>query len=305
MDAGESRVRALGADLTRPPAVAGTWYPATAGALSREVDAHLAQAPAWRHGQIRALIAPHAGLMFSGPVGAHAYKAAAAQAHEVVVLVGPSHRAAFDGVALYPKGAFASPLGAALVEPAGSQALTAFPVIRALPQVHLGEHSLEMQLPFLRRLLPEVPIVPLLIGRQTRETILALGRALAGAFQGRAALLVASTDLSHYFDADTAQGLDARVLSRIQAFDPEGLLDLFEQYPEGERGRHVACGGGALIAVMHAARALGATGARILHYAHSGEISGDRDCVVGYVAAVLGCFAADELAPAKDHAPSC
>jgi AmmeMemoRadiSam system protein B len=275
---------------SRPAAVAGTWYPGSAGALTREVDGYVQRAGEWPGGAIRAVIAPHAGLMFSGPVGAYAYKAAATQSFDVAVLVGPSHFVGFDGVALFPDGAFVTPLGDARIDDRGARAISASPIVRSLPQAHQREHSLEMQLPFLQRLLPDVPIVPLLIGHQTRETILALAGALATAFRDRRALLVASTDLSHYFDARRAQELDARVLARIDAFDPDGLLDLFEQYPEQERGRHVACGGGAAIAVMMAARALDARSGRVLHYAHSGDVSGDYDGVVGYVAAAFGSF---------------
>lgn len=274
----------------RPAAVAGTWYPGSAGALTREVDAYLDLATAGPPGRLQAVIAPHAGLMFSGPVGAYAYKAAANGSYDVAVLVGPSHFVGFEGVALWPDGAFDTPLGAAAIDEAGARAIAAFDVVQRLPQVHRREHSLEMQLPFLRRLLPEVPIVPLLIGYQQRATIEALAHAIASAFGGRRALLVASTDLSHYFDAATAKTLDRRVCDAVEAFDPVALLDLFEQYPEGERGRYVACGGGAAIAVMMAARALGARDGRVLKYAHSGEVSGDYDGVVGYLAAAFGVF---------------
>lgn len=274
----------------RPAAVAGTWYPGIAGALTAEVDAYVAAAADPPPGQVQAIVAPHAGLMFSGPVGAYAYKAAAAGSYDVAVLVGPSHFAAFDGVALWPDGAFESPLGNAAIDEAGARAISAAPIVQSLPAAHRREHSLEMQLPFLRRLLPDLPIVPLLIGFQRRETIEALAAALATAFSGRRALLVASTDLSHYFDAATAATLDGRVREHVTAFDPEGLLDLFEQYPESERGRYVACGGGAAIAVMIAARTLGARHGRVLKYAHSGEVSGDNDGVVGYMAAALGTF---------------
>ncbi len=274
----------------RPAAVAGTWYPGTAGALTREVDACLAAAAEGPRGEVRAVIAPHAGMMFSGPVGAHAYKAAASGAYDVVVLVGPSHFVGFEGVAVYPDGAFDTPLGPLAIDEGGAAALLASSVVQALPGPHRREHSLEMQLPFLRRLLPDVPIVPLLMGYQQRETIDGLAGALAEAFRGRRPLLVASTDLSHYFDAATATSLDRRVQDCVAALDPERLLQLFEQYPEHERGRYVACGGGPAIAVMLAARALGARDARILKYAHSGEISGDYDAVVGYLAAALGNF---------------
>lgn len=272
----------------RPAAVAGTWYPGLPQALTREVDGYLdavADAPA---GEVTALIAPHAGIMFSGPVAAFAYKAAARSRYDDVVLVGPSHFVGFEGVAVYPEGAFDSPLGRAPVNSRLASRLAESAVVRAMPSAHGREHSLEMQLPFLRRLLPETQIVPLLMGYQTRETILELAGALARTLRGTASLLVASTDLSHYFDAHTAASLDARVLERVAAFDPEGLLDEFERYPEHERGRCVACGGGPMIAVMMAARELGAVNARVLKYAHSGEVSGDYDGVVGYMAAIMG-----------------
>jgi AmmeMemoRadiSam system protein B len=274
----------------RPAAVAGTWYPGSAGALTRELDAYLDLAPAGPPGRLHAVIAPHAGLMFSGPVGAFAYKAAAGQQYDVAVLVGPSHFVGFEGVALWPDGAFDTPLGAAMIDEAGARALAAFDVVQTLPQAHRREHSLEMQLPFLRHLFPDVPIVPLLIGYQQRATIEALAAALTSAFATRRALFVASTDLSHYFDAVTAGKLDRRVCDTVKAFDPAALLALFEEYPEGERGRSVACGGGAAIAVMMAARALGARDGRVLKYGHSGEVSGDYDGVVGYLAAAFGVF---------------
>jgi AmmeMemoRadiSam system protein B len=276
--------------MIRHAAVAGTWYPGSAGALTREVDDYLRDATDGPRGEMTAIIAPHAGMMFSGPVGAYAYKATAQQTFDVAVLVGPSHFVAFEGAALWPSGGFDCPLGVARIDDGASRALAACPIVKEMPDAHRREHSLEMQLPFLRRLHPDLPIVPLLIGFQHRATIDALADAIVRACDGRRALLVASTDLSHYFDAKTAATLDGRVQERIAAFDPEGLLELFEQYPEHERGRYVACGGGAAIAVMKAARGLGAKHGRVLKYAHSGEVSGDYDGVVGYVAAALGTF---------------
>ena len=278
--------------MNRPAAVAGTWYPGTAGALARDVDDYLERVHRIPMGHIDAVIAPHAGLMFSGPVGAHAYKAAAASGpYDAAILTGPSHFVAFDGVALYPSGAFESPLGPAIVDAAlGAELLAGDPVIHSLPAAHRREHSLEMQLPFLKRLLPDLPIVPLLMGHQTRATIQRLADVLGAVAPSRRILLVASTDLSHYFDADTAATLDRRVRDSVAAFDPDRLQQLFEQYPEGERGRYVACGGGPAIAVMLAARRRGARQGRVLKYAHSGEISGDNTGVVGYLAAALGTF---------------
>lgn len=239
---------------------------------------------------VSAVIVPHAGLMFSGRIGAYAYKAVASGEYDVVVLAGPSHYVAFDGVALYPEGAFDTPLGSALIDREGAAAIAAAAIVRSMPTAHKREHSIEMQLPFLKYLMPDVPIVPLLMGYQVRDTIVAFGKALASAFSGRRALLVASTDLSHFFDAETAAALDARVQGAVAAFDPAALLELFEQYPEHERGRYVACGGGPAISVLMAARALGARHARVLKYGHSGEISGDFGGVVGYMAAAVGTF---------------
>jgi len=278
----------------RPAAVAGSWYPGTAGALARDVDAYVSAVDrdAIPRGELHAIIAPHAGLMFSGPVGAYAYTTAAAAApFDVAVLVGPSHYVAFDGVALYPSGAFDSPLGPAPIDASlADELLAASTIVQPLPQAHRREHSLEMQLPFLRRLLPDVPIVPLLMGYQTIETIRTLGDLLARAASARRVLLVASTDLSHYFDGVTAESLDRRVHDAVAAFDPEAFIRTFEQYPEAERGRFVACGGGPAISVMLGARARGARQGRALKYMHSGLISGDTSAVVGYLAGAFGNF---------------
>jgi AmmeMemoRadiSam system protein B len=276
----------------RAAAVAGTWYPGSAGALTREVDAYLAEVDVAPRGRLDAIIAPHAGLMFSGPVGAYSYKAAVSCApYDAAILVGPSHFVAFDGVALYPSGAFESPLGPAVIhEELGRDLRKLSSIIVDRPQAHAREHSLEMQLPFLKRVLPDLSIVPLLMGYQTRPTIESLADALSRVATDRRILLIASSDLSHYLDATTAATHDRRVATCAAAFDPERLFDLFEQYAEGERGRYVACGGGPVISVMLAARSRGAREGRVLKYAHSGEVSGDNSGVVGYLAAAFGAF---------------
>ena len=153
---------------------------------------------------------------------------------------------------------------------------------------HAREHSLEMQLPFLSHLAPGVPIVPLLMGYQTAETAAALGDALALALRGRKALIVASTDLSHYHDAAAASALDQVVIDCVARFDTDGLQAALDARPEH------ACGGGPTVAVMRAARAAGASDAVILNYADSGDVSGDKSSVVGYLAAAFGTFARAE-----------
>jgi AmmeMemoRadiSam system protein B len=274
----------------RAAAVAGTWYPASPDALASAVDGYVAAAEVAPLPGIRAVLAPHAGLMFSGPVGAYAYKVAAVESYETVVLVGPSHYVGFDGVSIWPSGAFDSPLGPAIIDEALAAELLKAPVIHELERAHRREHSLEMQLPFVRRLLPNATIVPMVMGYQARDTIEALAAALASAAASPRVLLAASTDLSHFMDAQTAATLDGRVLACVDPFDPDRLLELFERYPEPERGRYVACGGGPAIAVLKAARHLGANSGRVLKYAHSGDVSGDYDAVVGYLAAAFGRF---------------
>jgi AmmeMemoRadiSam system protein B len=270
----------------RPAAVAGSWYPGAAKAIAAAVDGYLARVdspePA---GDVVALVAPHAGLMYSGPVAAHAYRMLRDRTFEVIVLVGPSHFVGFDGVAVWPLGGFKTPLGIAMIHDEVAQDLIdASAVVRPHRAPHLREHSLEMQLPFTQYLAPAVPIVPLLVGYQTMDTARALGQALAAALRTRRALMVASTDLSHYHDASTAQRLDQVIIERVGTFDFDGLQRALDDRPDH------ACGGGPTVAVMRAASALGATDARILHYADSGDVSGDKSSVVGYLAAALGEF---------------
>jgi AmmeMemoRadiSam system protein B len=276
----------------RPAAVAGTWYPGTAAALAEAVDGYLAAAAASagdRLDPLTALIAPHAGLLYSGPVAACAYGLVRGRSFDVVVLVGPSHYVAFDGVAVYRAGGFRTPFGlAAIDEPCALALMRAAPIVREHDAAHAREHSLEMQLPFVQRLLPDTPIVPLVVGFQSAATARALGDALASVLRGRRALLVASTDLSHFHDSATAARLDGVVIDHVSRFDHDGLQRALDRTPDH------ACGGGPTVAVMRAADALGARDAVILRYADSGDVSGDKSSVVGYLAAALGCLTRHE-----------
>jgi AmmeMemoRadiSam system protein B len=160
----------------------------------------------------------------------------------------------------------------------------ASPVIREHPAAHAREHSLEMQLPFVQRLAPTARIVPLVMGHQTAATAIALADALSRVLRGTRTLLVASTDLSHYHDAMTAGTMDRAVIDCVSRFDAEGLQALLDAEPDH------ACGGGPMVAVMRAAQELGARDAAVLNYADSGDVSGDKSSVVGYLAAALGTF---------------
>jgi AmmeMemoRadiSam system protein B len=274
----------------RRPAVAGSWYPGAAAALEAAVDRHLQAATRDVAGDLVALIAPHAGLTYSGPVAAHAYRLLRGRTFDVAVLVGPSHFVAFDGVSVSTDD-FETPLGAAVVDVPCAEALLGYnAIVRTHPAAHAREHSLEMQLPFLKHLAPDVPIVPLVMGHQTAGTAAVLGDALAAVLRGRRALVIASTDLSHYYDAATAASLDRVVIGCVERFDPGGLQRALDARPDH------ACGGGPTVAVMRAARALGAEDAVVLQYADSGDVSGDKSAVVGYLAAAFGRFPASPTA---------
>jgi AmmeMemoRadiSam system protein B len=269
----------------RPSAVAGSWYPAGKARLAEAVGAHLGAASEHAGACPRAIVAPHAGLMYSGPVAAYAYRTVKPCTYAAAVLVGPSHFVGFDGVSIWARGAWDTPLGAVPVADRLAAAIAAeSDEMVEYPDAHTREHSLEMQLPFLAHLFPGVPIVPLVMGYQRRATALALGDALARALRPRAderVLLVASSDLSHYEDASVAARLDAVVLRHVEALDPDGLMSALEREP-----RH-ACGGGPMVSVLRAAAQLGGTEARVLRYADSGDVSGDKSSVVGYMAAAI------------------
>jgi len=202
-----------------------------------------------------------------------------------VVLVGPSHRSVFDGVAVYARGSFETPLGSVPVDEELASALLAeHPRIRDLPRPHADEHSLEMQLPFLQCLVPELRIVPALMGSQSRQEVDVLAEALARTVAGapHPVLLVASSDLSHYHPAGEANRLDALVVDDVRRFEPEALMRRLEASSEH------ACGGGPMVSVMKAARLLGADRSTILRYADSGDAGEhDKSRVVGYLSAAL------------------
>jgi AmmeMemoRadiSam system protein B len=234
-------------------------------------------------GRLVALISPHAGLVYSGPVAAHGYALLRGRRDLTVVIVGPSHFVPFDGVAVYGSGSWQTPLGKVGVDEELARALIdADPDIADQPSPHRQEHSLEMQLPFLQHLVPGLRIVPALMGSQSRSEVDLLADALGRVLAGRSALIVASSDLSHYHPAPVANRLDGLVAGDVERFDAEALMARLE------RSHEHACGGGPMVAVMKAARALGAASARVLRYGTSGDV-GERDKsrVVGYLSAAL------------------
>lgn len=272
-----------GAAPVRPLAFAGSWYESAPARLAGQVDAWLSASVVTPAEAPVGLLAPHAGLRYSGAVAAQAYACLRQAAPGVVVLVGPSHYTPFRGCAMLRGGALATPWMPLPVHEGLAGALAASSPLLAEEHraVHDREHSLELHLPFLARVQPDVPVLPILMGEQTRSAAFALGDLLAGALAGARAVLVASSDLSHHQHAARARTLDGEVLEYVDAFDADGLMGLLEREPGH------ACGGGPLVAVMHACRQLGAEAGRVLRYADSGDVSGDKDRVVGYAAAAF------------------
>ena len=267
----------------RPSALAGAWYPGEPEELTSWIKGFLVRArPPEISGRLKALITPHAGLKYSGQTAAYGYALLKGRDFETVVMVGPSHRARFSGVSLNTQD-YETPLGRVPVDQdlAGRIIDAGGGLVKSRPELHAREHCLEIQLPFLQVVLGRFKIVPVLMGDQDLETCRRLGRTLARVLGNRKVLLLASTDLSHFHPDFRAQEMDGRLIELVRAFDPEAL------HLELARGRIEACGGGPLVVVMKAARALGADRAAILKYAHSGQVTGDGSSVVGYLSAAL------------------
>ncbi len=267
----------------RPSAIAGTWYPGSAGPLAQAVDQYIADAQVSAvAGTVIGIMAPHAGYRYSGAVAGHAYRFVQGRATDTVAVISPLHRRlAVAPVFTTAHHAYRTPLGDIPVDHAALDALRAEGVNIAAIR-HDDEHSLEIQLPFLQRTLDGgFTLIPLMLSDQTAQCAAKLGDALAKTLQGKRALLVASTDLSHFYDQQSAHRFDGVFLNRVAAFDPEGVVKVEDE------GKAFACGRGAVAAVMWAARTLGADAAAVMNYATSGDVSGDLQRVVGYGAAVF------------------
>lgn len=256
----------------RRPAVAGMFYPVDPLALSAEVDAHLAQARATATADRvlpKMLLVPHAGYIYSGPVAAHAYARLAAVRERVrrVVLLGPTHRVALRAIAAPTVDAFETPLGRVMLDRGAIDSLADLPQVIANDGAHATEHSLEVQLPFLQRVLGEFALVPLAVGHVAPAQVTDVIERLWG---GEETLIVISSDLSHYLTYAQANAVDGRTVQRILALDP--ALD-----------HDQACGATPLSAALAVARRHGLR-PHLLDLRNSGDTAGDRSRVVGYCA---------------------
>lgn len=273
---------------------AGQWYPADPAQLADMVDGFLEQVQ--REGvpaaEPVALIVPHAGFIYSGQVAAYAYKVIEGMTCDTVVVMGDTHTGrGLSSIAVYARGAFQTPLGTIAIDEEVAEALMASSErIQFERESFVGEHPVENQLPFLQRACEDLRIVPLVINEPTLENARLLSEALVGALEGKAPLIVASTDLSHYHPYEEARRIDEIALRAIVSLDPERVLKSPQECARAgiSNVKLTMCSRGAVMTAILAAKVLGANRATVLRYATSGDTPfGDRQGVVGYGAVML------------------
>ncbi len=298
-------VRAAGSGAeqqkVRPAAVAGGFYPADPKELSQMIDDMLAKAtPPPVDGEILAAVAPHAGYPYSGPVAAWTYAALKGHKYSRVVVIAPSHYVAFDFTSVYDGDAYTTPLGTISVDKEFARRLVKMSsTIQLSDKGHQAtadapEHSVEVELPWLQKVLGKFELVPIVMGDQSYESSRALGVALAKMLRNdHDTLVLASSDLSHYHPYDEAETIDHKTLHALEAWD------YFSMSRNFETRLWEACGGAPIVAAMIYAERMGANKAEVLKYANSGDTSGDHSRVVGYSADlfVKSAHAADAVPP--------
>ncbi|NPV41107.1 MAG: AmmeMemoRadiSam system protein B [Anaerolineae bacterium] len=272
----------------RPSPIAGTWYAGKADALSRQMESFFGAVKLKKEdlsGQVLGLMVPHAGHRYSGLTAAYGYQAVADSPHQLVVILSPLHQYFPDDFITTAHAAYRTPLGDVRVAQPELQQLNRLldESEMALAQVARdGEHSLEIQLPFLQYLWKTpFDLLPVMIRTHERSKLEAFSAALQQTIAGMDALVIASTDLSHFFPHLRAQILDAETLRRVRDFNPQAVLDgdLDQSAP--------ACGSGAVAAMLYTTRLMGADKVQILNYSTSAEATGDESSVVGYGAAAV------------------
>ena len=271
----------------RPSPLAGKWYEGNPKSLARAVDQYLDQAELPElPGDVVGVIAPHAGHFYSGPVAGYAFAAVRGEAPDLVAVLSPMHQAYSEPLLTTAHSAYSTPLGQIPVDEESVTALDSrFKEILGYGLTRVAydqEHSLEIELPFLQRALAgDFKLLPVMVRSQSAKISRQLGVVLAETLRGRNALLVASTDLSHFYTQKEAVSFDTEMLRRIESFSPEDV------FCAEEENKGFACGLGALTAVLWAARELGADTVKVLRHATSGDVTGDYSSVVGYGAAVV------------------
>lgn len=268
--------------MKRAPAVAGMFYPDDPAALRAAVEQMYARAPkSALRGDVLGVIAPHAGYLYSGATAAAGYATLAGREFDTVVIVAPSHREYFRGISIYPGEAYVTPLGEVPVDAEMRERMLASSShVMADVAGHREEHAIEVQLPFLQVGLPEFRLLPIVMGDQSRSYVEELGRILVEVAGGGKTLFIASSDLSHYHSARVADAIEQVLLEDVRTMDDEALMS------DLEGGATEACGGGPMVAVMQALKGVGATRMEVIRHTNSGEVTGEKKSVVGYLSAV-------------------
>jgi AmmeMemoRadiSam system protein B/AmmeMemoRadiSam system protein A len=274
----------LAAQGVRKAVKAGQFYDADAATLSARIDGFLAAASGADTAApdlIRAIIVPHAGYVYSGPVAGRAYRLVQGRDIATVVILGPSHYVGFEGASIYPEGGFETPLGVAEVDAPAAKALIRASGFAFVPEAHAEEHSIEVQVPFIQKVLPKAKIVPVVLGVPSEKTVRALAAALDKVFKGTKVLIVASTDMSHFLTRPEANALDKSTIDLVTGQKVPALLRKLE------RNENILCGGAAVVTALLYAQKQGNAEVRVLAYADSSEAGGPADRVVGYFAAAV------------------
>ena len=275
---------AFGEPYVKEPNVSGQFYPAVPEQLSSQIDDFFSGAsiqPSRK--KIKILIVPHAGYFYSGPVAAYGFKTVSQAEYRTIILIGPSHFFDFEGIAVWNKGAFKTPLGTIAVdEDLAGRLMTLNENFRFKPEVFEREHSLEVELPFLQKTFKDFKIVPILMGRPSYQICQHLSLALDELIGSREdVLILVSTDMSHYHDDSFARQMDGRTLEAIKELKVEYMWNQF-------LGREMEmCGFVPVTAALLYAQKRNLTNVEVLKYANSGDTSGDRDRVVGYCSVVF------------------
>jgi AmmeMemoRadiSam system protein B/AmmeMemoRadiSam system protein A len=287
----------------RPAVVAGSWYPGEPDELARMVDEMLA-AVGPVDGEPIGLIVPHAGYVFSGPVAAYGFKQLAYGQYDVAVIIASDHQSPLsDPISVWAEGGFKTPLGVVPVDVELAQALVAAdPRITFDPAAHEGEHPIEIELPFLQRVCPACSVVPVLMGTDDEETVRALADALLTVLPGRRAVVIASSDLSHYPTYDDALVVDGATLAAIETGDPAQVRETIYGLMAADFPNLVtcACGEAPILVTMRVVQGLGADTVTVLRYANSGDSPhGNQGQVVGYGAVMLWRYEPPDLTEAR------
>ena len=264
--------------------LAGTWYPRDKAELTAMLGSYLNSADQAKvDGQIFAIISPHAGYQFSGPVAAYGYKAVQGKGVKTVIIVGFSHRKYFDGISVYAKGSWRTPLGDVLIdEKLADLLISKNPRIRFEPGLFDDENSVEMQIPFIQLALKDAMVVPVAFGTQEYTDAKIFADALTVALKDRRdCLVVASTDLSHYHPYADANAIDKNLIAVVSKMKARDLYD------GAVMGTCELCGMMPVTAVLLASEGLGFDGIKILKYANSGDTCGEKSQVVGYLSAII------------------